>query len=322
MIRSVIRFIKNWALPIAIIMGALSYFLYSSLPFGEEVHRHVNQGVVIVQPLLLFLMLFLTFCKISPHELRPRRWHIGLLLIQTLSYALFALIAMLLPEEGGWRVLAEGAMVMMICPTATAAAVITARLGGNISGLVSYIIISNFVISLWAPLFLSLVNPHGGIGFGESFFLILGKVFPLLICPLMLAWVIRYLLPSFHRWLQRYTYLTFYLWAASLSLAICVTTKNIVHSDVSVWYMVGLALVSLICCIFQFSFGRKLGLRYGEKISAGQALGQKNTVFAIWMAYTFLTPVTATVGGFYSIWHNIFNSWQLYKARKRREEEC
>ena len=34
------------------------------------------------------------------------------------------------------------------------------------------------------------------------------------------------------------------------------------------------------------------------------------------MAYTFLTPITAIAGGFYSVWHNIFNSYQLYRKRK------
>ena len=51
-----------------------------------------------------------------------------------------------------------------------------------------------------------------------------------------------------------------------------------------------------------------------RKVTAGQSLGQKNTVFAIWLAYTFMTPETAIVGGLYSIWHNIYNSWQLYRA--------
>ncbi|MCI6725792.1 MAG: transporter, partial [Bacteroidales bacterium] len=50
-----------------------------------------------------------------------------------------------------------------------------------------------------------------------------------------------------------------------------------------------------------------------------QALGQKNTVFAIWMGYTFLTPVSSLAGGFYSIWHNIFNAWQLDRQRHAEE---
>jgi BASS family bile acid:Na+ symporter len=51
-----------------------------------------------------------------------------------------------------------------------------------------------------------------------------------------------------------------------------------------------------------------------RKITSGQSLGQKNTVLAIWLGYTFMTPETAIVGGLYSIWHNIYNSWQLRSA--------
>ena len=29
-----------------------------------------------------------------------------------------------------------------------------------------------------------------------------------------------------------------------------------------------------------------------------------------------MTPETAIVGGLYSIWHNLYNSWQLYRASK------
>ena len=53
-----------------------------------------------------------------------------------------------------------------------------------------------------------------------------------------------------------------------------------------------------------------------RKVTAGQSLGQKNTIFAIWLAYTFMTPETAIIGGLYSIWHNIYNSSQLRKAGK------
>ena len=30
-----------------------------------------------------------------------------------------------------------------------------------------------------------------------------------------------------------------------------------------------------------------------------------------------MSPVTALAGGFYAVWHNIVNSWQLYQARKQ-----
>ena len=82
-----------------------------------------------------------------------------------------------------------------------------------------------------------------------------------------------------------------------------------------------MAAVSLACCVFQFAAGRAIGESYDSnavkiramhtKVTAGQSLGQKNTVFIIWVAYTFMTPETAIIGGLYSIWHNIYNSWQL-----------
>ena len=51
---------------------------------------------------------------------------------------------------------------------------------------------------------------------------------------------------------------------------------------------------------------------------AAQAFGQKNTIFAIWMALVFLNPLTSVVGGFYSIWHNVINAWQLKKQKESK----
>ena len=70
-------------------------------------------------------------------------------------------------------------------------------------------------------------------------------------------------------------------WSLPLAM-IAVTIRSIVHSSISVWYMVGLAAVSALCCALQFHYGRKIGAHYGDTVTAGQALGQKNTVFAIW----------------------------------------
>ena len=89
------------------------------------------------------------------------------------------------------------------------------------------------------------------------------------------------------------------------------------HSQVSIGYQLGIAGISLACCALQFFLGKRIGAKFQDEISAGQALGQKNTVFAIWLGYTFLTPVTSIAGGFYSVWHNLFNSYQLYKQRKQ-----
>ena len=92
------------------------------------------------------------------------------------------------------------------------------------------------------------------------------------------------------------------------------------HSSNGLAVILETALASLLACIFQFAAGRAIGRRYGCEISASQALGQKNTVFAIWVGYTFLTPAVSVAGGFYSIWHNVYNSWQLHRHQKRSHQ--
>ncbi len=320
--RAIWNFIKNWTLPLAMLVGVAEYFVFVALPLDAEMHRATYNAVThYIQPILIFMMLFLSFLKVSPKEMRPHRWQLWVLLVQFSLFVAFSFLAMAMPDEGS-KVLCEGAMLCFICPTATASAVITGKLGGSLSGVVTYLMICNLVVSIMAPFFLPLVEASD-VTFVEAFLDILGKIFPLLILPLALAWVVRFGIPPLHRWLIRFKDLSFYFWAVSLSIAIAVTVRSIVHSSVSAWYLLGLALISGICCLLQFRLGQTIGARYGfsEKITAGQAFGQKNTVFIIWLGQVFLNPVTSVVGGFYSVWHNIVNSWQLYKARKSGIEE-
>ncbi len=317
--KSLFLFLKNWTLPIAMTCGIMGYFIYTGIPALLPTRMFVHNAVAFIQPALIFSMLFITFCKVDPHHLRLRRWHGWLLLIQTTVFSLLSLILIVLSQHlsAGSIAIVEGAMLCFICPTATAGAVVTARLGGDAAGLTTYTIFINIAAAVIVPLFLPLIHPHPELDFLNSFSLIVGKVFPMLICPFFAAMLIRRLFPRIHNIILKCKDLAFYLWAIALSVAIAITVRSIVHTNVSLINQIGIAFVSLISCVIQFRIGRYLGKRYGCPISAGQSLGQKNTVFAIWMGYTFLTPVSAIAGGFYSVWHNIFNSWQLYEKRKK-----
>ena len=333
--------LKEWMLPVAMTAGVVIYLLYHIMP--EPVHAAgpvLNVLVGIMQPLLIFAMLFLTFCHIEPKDLKPHRWHWWLLLIQGGFFVLLGLIAVglrrLFPDgSDNAIILIESAMLCFITPTATAAAVVTRKLKGDVPGITTYIVLINILTALLVPLMIPMIHPANGMDFWTSFCLIVAKVFPLLIAPCLCAWIVRYMFPALHRRLLKYPDLAFYIWSVALTLAIAVTTKSIMNSDVHIGLLLAMAVVSLVCCVFQFSAGRYIGSRYQPKrqhdneevvergrsirtVTAGQSLGQKNTIFAIWMAYTFMTPVTAIIGGFYSIWHNIYNSWQLYRSGKSK----
>lgn len=316
---SVVNFFRNWILPIAMIAGAAAYLIYSSLEFLDPVRPYVNSAVSIIQPLLIFMMLFLSFCRVKVSDLRPCRWHGWLLLVQALSFMLLALATMFVPRDANYRVLIEGAMLCLICPTATSAAVVVSKLQGSAANVITYTVLINVMTAVIIPVIVPLIHPQAGVSFVTAFLLIMGKVFPLLLCPLFAAFLVRYMLPKFHARLLRYPDLPFYLWAVALSLAIAMTVKTIVHTHLSFGYQFGLAVISLVCCWLQFYFGRKIGRVYDDEVTAGQALGQKNTILAIWLGYTFFTPITAIAGGFYSVWHNLTNSYQLYKHRDNRK---
>lgn len=313
---ALLRFLKTWTLPLAMLAGASAYFLYVSIPWLDGTHRLAAETVAVVQPLLLFAMLFLTFCRIELRELRLRRWHLRMVAVQLVLFAATAGVLVCFPDTH-LRVLVESAMLCLLCPTATAAAVVTARLDGSAASITAYTVLINLAIALAAPLLLPLAHPHEGLNFLAAFATIIRKVFPLLICPLLAAVLVRRWWPRLHAACAASANAAFYLWAVSLALAIAVTTKAIVHEQVHVGYQLGIALVSLVCCLGQFLLGKRIGGRAGERIEGGQALGQKNTVFIIWMGYTFLSPITALAGGFYSVWHNVVNSYQLYKKAKK-----
>jgi len=75
-------------------------------------------------------------------------------------------------------------------------------------------------------------------------------------------------------------------------------------------------ILPLGVCILQFALGKLVGRRWNDSISAGQALGQKNTVVGIWLTLTFLNPLAAISPGAYVLWQNLVNGWQIWYKEK------
>ena len=294
-----LKFIKDWILPIAMITGALTYRYVSLLAF--------------ITPYLLFAMLLLTFCKISFQNIRFHPAHLWLLLIQLIVS--ISLYYALLPLDA---VIAQGAMLCVLVPTATAAAVITGLLGGNVGFLTAYVLFCNVAIAVTAPIYFSLTGVHSELSFIQSVGYICQKVLPILLLPLIVAIGLRYLTPKIHQAILCIPKLAFYLWVAALIIVTGNTVKLMIQlSNVDYRVEIGLVIVSLILCCLQFLVGRRIGRRYGDAISAGQGLGQKNTILAIWMAQTYLHPLTAIAPAGYILWQNIINSYQLYRKTKK-----
>lgn len=92
------EFIRRWTLAISMMAGASSYFILSWLPLGGGMRRWLLQGVGVVQPVLIFLMLFLTFCRVNPSQMHLCRWQLWNLLLQAGMFALLCLVLVLFPS--------------------------------------------------------------------------------------------------------------------------------------------------------------------------------------------------------------------------------
>lgn len=319
------RFLDSWLLPISMFCGAGFYLLYHfCLPgmhvAGPFLGAFASKG----QIFFVSVMLFFQFVKVSPHEMQYTKWHSLLLAFQAILFVGLAIPAIMLHQEAA-VILLESAMLCFICPTASAAGVITDKLGGNIRETVTYLVLINCLATILIPAVVPLVSPSSFPSFWSGVWIIARKLFPILILPALLAWLIRYTWHDLQVWLMRHAWWSFYIWGFSLMLGIVLATRALVLSKISVWLAVGIALVSLLCTFVQFFFGKWAGrvlaprTKSVDSVTAGQALGQKNTGFLIWLGYSYLTPVTSVAGGLYAVWQNLFNSWELYEHGKKED---
>ena len=294
------NFIKNWTLPLAMLVGALGYKVMGYISF--------------VTPYLIFTMLLLTFSKISLRDLRPRLSHLYLLCIEIIgAIAIYYLLA---PFDS---IVAQGMMICIICPTATAAAVVTGKLGGNVANITTYTLLCNIAVAFVIPALFPIIAPSANhTSFGAAFMHIMGRIFPLLICPFLLAQLIRWLLPKINAKLTSISGLAFYMWATALTIAMGMTVRSLIEEPTDITTLIYLSIGSLVTCLFLFFIGKAIGKSTNDTIACGQSLGQKNTILAIWICSAYLNPVTALAPGLYVIWQNIFNSTQLYLARKKQ----
>lgn len=311
----IVTFFKKWSLPCSLVTGALVYLLFAYVPLLQPVGDVAGPCLEQMLPVVLFALLYVTFCKIQIREMRPRAWHFWL---QSIRVALSGLLVWLISmaTDADAKLVLEGVFICVICPTASAAPVVTEKLGGSIASLTIYTIIANVVTSVIIPLFFPMVEKSADITFLSASLMVLRNVTTVLVVPLVLALVSRKVVPRFTDRIRAMKNLGFYMWCFNLSIVTGLTVRNILHSSVSGGVLLLLLVLPLFVSLFQFAVGKRVGRCYGDSISAGQALGQKNTVVGIWLTITFLNPLAAVAPGAYVLWQNMINAWQLWYKDK------
>lgn len=263
-------------------------------------------------PYLIFTMLFITFCRVSLRDMRFTGLHLWLIVLQLAGgLGVYMLLRPLLGETVG-----QGAMICVFAPVATAAVVVAGMLGANVATMATFSLLSNIMVACVAPVLFSFVGSHAEIPFWDSFLLILRKVVPLLIGPLVAAQLLERFAGRLHAAVKSRQQLAFYLWSCALTVVSGRTVNFIVmqgESQVSIEII--LAVAAAVVCLLQFAVGRWFGRRWGDTVAGGQSLGQKNTILAIWMAQTYLDPISSVAPAAYVLWQNLVNSWQISREK-------
>lgn len=302
-------------------VGALSYVLFTQVEALHDVKVALVDFIPYLLPMLIFVMLFFTYCKIEPKELKPRLWHLWLILIQFAEVGL-GLWWCLENKDSEWCPIGESLLACFIAPMAAVGAVVTQKIGGNAATATTYTLISSAFTAIMVPLVYPLVEPGIGMTFYELFRKILFRVFPTIMAPLALALLLWWLMPKAKSYVaEKSKDYSFYLWAICTMVNTAQIIRSIMNApgsgSVVVWIFVAIGILVFA----QFYVGKTIGGFYNDRKAAGQGLAQKNTVLSIWMAMSFLNPTAAIGPGAALLWQNVFNSWQIYSHNKELEKK-
>lgn len=280
----IVRFLKDWSLPVAIAFGSIMYFVFAYVPALQPVCDWFTPISRPILPSCMFLILFVVFCKVDFHNLRPVKWHLWVAVQQVVFVLAVVGLILVFHLKGEPLVLMEALLACIIGPCAAASSVITAKLGGSMEQMTTYTFISNFITAVMIPVCFPLIEKEDHITFLSAFAGILYQVSIVLVVPMGLAYIVKHFCHRLHRKIISIKDLGFYLWSGSLILVAGTTMRNIMHAGTSFLFIGVIAVLGLLLCIVQFATGRFIGHYFNTTVESGQALGQKNTPFAIWAA--------------------------------------
>ena len=68
---NILKILKEWTLPLSMGVGTIVYLLFAWIPVLDAPGDAMAPFIDAIFPLFMFLILFVTFCKVDFHRLRP-----------------------------------------------------------------------------------------------------------------------------------------------------------------------------------------------------------------------------------------------------------
>lgn len=264
-------------------------------------------------PWVIGFMLFLTYLKVQPKDLKLRKAHFYCLLVQISCMGLGYLILAPFHLES-----AEALFLCFFTPAAVAGPAIVRLLSGDSGFTASYSLLTHFSSILIAPLLFPLIKVSAtGIDFSSLALAIFKTITPLIIIPMLLAWTTIFFYPKQAKRLGESKQIPYIFWIFSVWLLMGKTIVYLNESPLSLKVYFFISILVLLACLSQFILGDKLALLLKEERNAlRHGLGQKNTSLAIWLATLYLSPSSALAATTYIVWQNFYITYRLYQTKK------
>ncbi|MCX7797201.1 MAG: hypothetical protein N2249_01080 [Melioribacter sp.] len=258
------------------------------------------------------VLLFFSFLEIKVDKKIITKKHFLILLITIFTSLIFFYILNFFDKT-----LARTSFITAIAPTAIAAPVIINLRKGKVEFVFFSLLLNNIVISLLIPFLLPLLTKSNSYLSTEKVFI---PVLITLSIPFLLARITKIVSTRIWKKLIEWKDMSYYLLILNVYIATS-DASNYIKNEMTgkIDVVIYIAIISASLCIIFFSLGWIIGGKE-YKAEASQSLGQKNNAFTIWIALTFMEPITVLGPVFYVLYQNIYISWVLYKYNKQHQK--
>lgn len=257
----------------------------------------------------LIIMLFLAFLGVDFNFKQITRLHLYIILANvTIPMVLYVV---LYPFGVTYALIG---FTLGIAPAAAASPVLAQFMKTDVAFVTTAVLLANPLAAICIPLALPfLLQVDTAISISD----VLTPVLIVVGAPLVLSLLITRISKRATAFFIRHKKVSFLLFLFN----VWVGSGKATHF---IWYEQGQELQQLvfifICtgciCLLNFSIGERL-MPSHMRLAGGLSLGRKNTMFALWVALTFIGPLVALGPIFYILFQNGYNSYQLLQLERK-----
>lgn len=297
-----VRLLKTWGLMISFVVGAVFPCLHVLVP---------------ALPYLVGIMLTITLVGMDVQQLRPRKQHLLIILVNIgIGLTFWAVL-----RSMGFDELAVAAFFAGITGEAASTPVVVSMLGGKSEFAAVGLALNSVAASIAIPILVPFILvPYGGgeISRLDVFYAVVEQVAAMLLVPCIVAALLRKFHPSSKQWAHRLNLFSLGLWLCCMAMVSATGVTRVAAAGASWQQVAPFAAIVAVMCAVGFFLGRKIGGRQFA-LECGQCLGQKNATVGIYLSLCYAAPLVFLGPTLYLLCQHIFNTWQMVRYNRRSQ---